>query len=219
MWPNNPICRSTRTTVRKPRPTPDLRFVFHPELDPDYVHFDGHEQASFVAKAASLTRANAWWLAEAALLSYWGEATAVRRFETAGLRAQFVEVEDTQAYVAWSAEFLLSQLPRHATRQHGRHRRRCARDAGALDEWCRSLRVQGRLGAHLVAPDEGRRTARDGTHRMVRRTQPRRSASDALGRPFCRHRRHLYARLSACRGPTVRRRIRCAFWGPLAALR
>jgi hypothetical protein len=93
--------------MRKPRPTPDLRFVFNPELDPDYVHFGGHEQASFAAKAASLTRVNAWWLAEAALLSYWGKATGVSRFESAGLCATFVEVEDTQAYVAWSADFLL----------------------------------------------------------------------------------------------------------------
>ncbi len=68
--------------MRKPRATPDLRFVFNPELDADYVHFDGHEQASFAAKAASLTRANAWWLAEAALLSYWGTATGVSRFES-----------------------------------------------------------------------------------------------------------------------------------------
>jgi triacylglycerol lipase len=86
--------------VQRPRATPDLRFVFHPEADDSYRHFDGHEAAPFEPQAATLTRANAWWLAEAALLAYWAPAQAVPRFAAAVLDATFVEGGDTQAYVA-----------------------------------------------------------------------------------------------------------------------
>ena len=44
--------------MRKPRPAPDLRFVFHPEADTEYRHFEGHEQAPFSANATFVTRAN-----------------------------------------------------------------------------------------------------------------------------------------------------------------
>jgi len=93
--------------MQKPRPSPDLRFVFHPESDSGYRHFLGSQEASFNAKATSVIRANAWWLAESALLSYWDAAEATRRFAGAGLTAEFVEEADTQAYVAWSADAIL----------------------------------------------------------------------------------------------------------------
>ena len=41
--------------MQKPRAIPDLRFVFHPEQDREYVHFDGHEQAPFEASAPVVT--------------------------------------------------------------------------------------------------------------------------------------------------------------------
>jgi triacylglycerol lipase len=93
--------------MQKPRAIPDLQFVFHPERDAGYVHFDGRQQAPFDPRARSLTRANAWWLAESALLSYWDRDTAVSRFAGAGLQAAFVEQGDTQAYVAWSDAFVI----------------------------------------------------------------------------------------------------------------
>jgi triacylglycerol lipase len=93
--------------MQKPRPTPDLRFVFHPEADTDYRHFDGHEQAPFAADAPATTRANAWWLAESALLAYWPPDVAEARFAGAGLTAELVEMGDTQAYLASSAEAVL----------------------------------------------------------------------------------------------------------------
>ena len=74
--------------MRKPRPAPDPKFVFDPASDAAYVHFDGHQHAPFDAAATSMTRANAWWLAEAALLAYWTPADAVPRFLSAGLTAQ-----------------------------------------------------------------------------------------------------------------------------------
>ena len=93
--------------MQKPRPQPDLQFVFHPEQDADYVHFDGYEEAPFDANARSVTRANAWWLAESALLSYWDPKTAASRFAGAGLQSAFVDESDTQAYVAWSDTFVI----------------------------------------------------------------------------------------------------------------
>lgn len=93
--------------MQKPRPTPDLRLVFHPESDASYRHFDGSQEAPFSATAASVTRANAWWLAESALLTYWDAAEAIRRFAAAGLSAELVAEADTQAYVAWSTDAIL----------------------------------------------------------------------------------------------------------------
>jgi triacylglycerol lipase len=86
--------------VQRPRANPDLRFVFHPEADDSYRHFDGHETVPFDPGAATMTRANAWWLAEAALLAYWDPDEARQRFAAAGLAAELVVDGDTQAYVA-----------------------------------------------------------------------------------------------------------------------
>lgn len=93
--------------MRKPRATPDLRFVFHPETDSTYVHFENHQQVPFGFAANSVTRANAWWLAESALLSYWESAEAIARFNRAGLSAEFVGHGDTQAYIASNAHAVL----------------------------------------------------------------------------------------------------------------
>ena len=86
--------------MQRPRAIPDLRLVFHPEADASYRHFDGHEAVPFDPDAATVTRAHAWWLAEAALLSYWDPDQARPRFAAAGLDAEIVEGGDTQAYVA-----------------------------------------------------------------------------------------------------------------------
>jgi hypothetical protein len=93
--------------MQKPRLKQELRFVFHPETDTEYRHFEGHEQAKFTANAGVVTRANAWWLAESALLTYWPPTAALGKFAAAGLTATFVEQGDTQAYVASSADAVL----------------------------------------------------------------------------------------------------------------
>ena len=93
--------------MRKPRPVPDPKFVFDPASDAAYVHFDGHQNAPFDAAATSMTRANAWWLAEAALLAYWTPTGAIPRFQAAGLTAKPFEKQDSQAYVAWNDEAVL----------------------------------------------------------------------------------------------------------------
>lgn len=93
--------------MKRPRPTPDIDFVFHPENDGGYRHFDGHEAVPFDAGATSATRAHAWWLAEAALLAYWDPAEAMARFAAAGLTAEFIEGGETQLYVAHSTDTVL----------------------------------------------------------------------------------------------------------------
>jgi hypothetical protein len=93
--------------VQRPRAIPDLRFVFNPESDAAYRHFDGREAVPFDAQAGVMTRAHAWWLAEAALLAYWDPGEAVPRFAAAGLAADFIGQGETQVYVAAGTDAVL----------------------------------------------------------------------------------------------------------------
>ncbi len=93
--------------MQRKRPTPDLQFVLRPESDTTYRHFEGHETVPFDAGATRVTRAHAWWLAEAALLTYWDRGEAVARFASAGLEATPIVGGDTQLYVAHSATAVL----------------------------------------------------------------------------------------------------------------
>jgi hypothetical protein len=57
----------------------------------------------FDAAARGFSPVNAWWLADAALLSYWDAGVATTRFrEQAGLESEFFTNGGTQAYVAWN---------------------------------------------------------------------------------------------------------------------
>jgi triacylglycerol lipase len=94
--------------TRKPRAKPDVRFVFHPEADTEYVHFKDRAQNPFDARPLRLGRRNAWWLADAALLAYWGPADALPRFQAAGfVKTEFVDVSGVQCYVAWTDDFIV----------------------------------------------------------------------------------------------------------------
>jgi triacylglycerol lipase len=95
-------------------PKPSLRLVAHPESDTEYIHFqpqmeDGsrHRAADllpFDAAAQEFSPVNAWWLADAALLSYWNPDIATDRFrEQAGLDSEFLMAGGTQAYVTWNS--------------------------------------------------------------------------------------------------------------------
>lgn len=50
----------------KPRPIRRIALVFHPERDSDYRHFAEAKSHPFDTSALSLSRRNAWWLADAA---------------------------------------------------------------------------------------------------------------------------------------------------------
>jgi hypothetical protein len=94
--------------TQKPRARPVLRFVLHPEADTEYVHFKDSKLNPFDARPLSLGRRNAWWLAEAALLTYWAPSRALPCFQEAGfLKTEFVDESGAQCYVSWTDDFVV----------------------------------------------------------------------------------------------------------------
>jgi pimeloyl-ACP methyl ester carboxylesterase len=88
--------------VRKELPTYTLDFVFHPEHDTSYKHFENGARHPFQPDPDNgVPRVNAWWLAESALLTYWGDKDAIEKFAAAGLTAKFLRAGATDCYVAW----------------------------------------------------------------------------------------------------------------------
>jgi triacylglycerol lipase len=93
---------------KKPLPRPSLSLVLHPEDDPGYQHFEDSLNVPFETAPAAFSRINAWWLADAALLSYWPPDAARQIFDDqAHLQSEAVLRLDTQAYVAWNQAFAL----------------------------------------------------------------------------------------------------------------
>jgi len=88
-------------------PIYDGRFVLRPEQDTSYVHFENAATHPFQPDPASFPRVNVWWLAEAALLSYWDPDPAIARFNAAGLEAEFVKAGGTECYVIWQSTWLV----------------------------------------------------------------------------------------------------------------
>ncbi len=91
----------------KPRPIRRIELVFHPERDSDYQHFAEAGNHPFNVSASSLSRRNAWWLADAALLAYWDEAHARSRFGDAGLEAAAFNEAGVDGYVATGDGFAI----------------------------------------------------------------------------------------------------------------
>ena len=84
-----------------------MRFVLHPAADAAYVHYEGSHANPFEPAAAGVSRANAWWLAEAALLSYWPPGIAIARFRSAGMETAFIEQRGVQCYVSVASAFVI----------------------------------------------------------------------------------------------------------------
>ena len=195
---------------KKPLPRPSLSLVLHPEDDPAYQHFEDALNVPFQTVAGTFSRINAWWLADAALLSYWPPDAARRIFnDQAHLESESVQRLDTQAHVAWNDAFALvafrGTAAGFADRRAGRRTNR-AQGMGRARR-ARACRVQGRargrLGSHRRDPDPARQPAG-----LVHGTQPRRGAGDARRRPvraraaeprLRRARRHLHLRIAARR--------------------
>jgi hypothetical protein len=91
----------------KKRAQPNILFVFHPEKDSTYVHFEHAAEHPFIADAGSVVRRNAWWLGDAALLSYWDADVALDRLHGAGMEAKAFDVGELQAYVSWTESFVI----------------------------------------------------------------------------------------------------------------
>ena len=96
----------------KPRAERDMRFVLHPAADAGYVHFEDSDQHPFEPGAAGVSRVNAWWLAEAALLAYWPPAVATARFRSAGMETDFIEQRGVQCYVSVAPAFAIISASR-----------------------------------------------------------------------------------------------------------
>ena len=99
--------------VKRNAPKPSLWLVTHPESDAEYFHFqpqmaDGSvrravDATPFDASATVFSPVNAWWLAEAALLSYWDPASVASRLSAqAGLASEWFDRRGTEGYVAWN---------------------------------------------------------------------------------------------------------------------
>ena len=91
----------------KPRAERDMRFVLHPADDTAYAHYEGSDANPFEPAAAGISRMNAWWLAEAALLAYWPPAIAIARFRAAGMESAFIEQRGVQCYVSVAPAFAI----------------------------------------------------------------------------------------------------------------
>lgn len=91
----------------KAPPVYSTQFVLHPEQDSDYRHFENSQSHPFQSQAAAVSRVNAWWLAEAALASYWAPAAASGIFSAAGLQSDYLTAKGTDCYVAWRADAVI----------------------------------------------------------------------------------------------------------------
>jgi len=91
----------------RPRPTPDVTLVFHPQQDVSYVHFLDGDAHPFDPAKGRLGRRNAWWLADAALLSYWAPDEARERYGRVGFDVEPFFGGTTQCYLAWNDQAVI----------------------------------------------------------------------------------------------------------------
>src|SRR5262249_26994423 len=85
--------------IRKPLPPPSLDLVVFPQSDTEYIHFEDAQDNPFDRRAEEFSPANAWWLADAALLSYWDEAAAQPIWSRAGLNFEFLSDAGVQCHM------------------------------------------------------------------------------------------------------------------------
>jgi hypothetical protein len=97
--------------VIRPRPTPEIDLVFHPQRDQAYVHFENGDAHPFDPAPGALGRRKAWWLAEAALLTYWTTGEVTQRYARTGFETEPIFSSPTQSYVAWNDSASSSALP------------------------------------------------------------------------------------------------------------
>lgn len=100
----------------KPLPDPNapldlwIDLVTHPEKNrTNHINFDDAARYPFQADATQLSRVNAWWLAEASLLSYWhddDEVKTIYRNQTS-LTCQPLSEQGTQCHVAANHELAI----------------------------------------------------------------------------------------------------------------
>jgi triacylglycerol lipase len=93
----------------KTAPVYSLELVLHPERDTTYAHFENAASIPFQSNPSGFHRVNVWWLAEAALASYWGRSEGIAIFNAAGCNCEYLEETSTstECYVVWQRDWLL----------------------------------------------------------------------------------------------------------------
>jgi len=110
--------------VKKPIPAPTPEVVLPPNISHDY--FEDFESHPFRYSAIEFEWVNAWWLAEAALLSYADSAFVTDRFSKTGLELagqQPFSGGSTQCYIAHNDAFVIvvfrgTQVPKPGADQN-----------------------------------------------------------------------------------------------------
>ncbi len=91
-----------------PKPIPLITWSNMAPPFTEHTYFENREHFAFQPDSPSFSLVNAWWLMEAALLSYAGEAFAKPRFEAAGFEAvRFFSGHATQCYVVANQRFAI----------------------------------------------------------------------------------------------------------------
>jgi triacylglycerol lipase len=93
--------------MQKPAPVYSIDLVLHPQHDGVYRHFDNAPANPFQPSPTDFPRVNVWWLAEAALLTYWDPREAIPIFESAGFTCEFQSAGGTDCYVAVQKDFVV----------------------------------------------------------------------------------------------------------------
>jgi triacylglycerol lipase len=91
----------------KPLPPPSSELLFFPEHDVDYVHFEDAREHPFDRDAREYSSVNAWWLADAALLSYWDQDRARAVWSRAGLQFEFLSVQGVQCHIGYADRLVI----------------------------------------------------------------------------------------------------------------
>ena len=189
--------------MQKPAPVYSSDLVFHPEHDAAYKHFENAAANPFQPNAADLSRVNAWWLAEAALLTYWSPADAIPIYRSAGFDCTFVSANGTDCYVASQKDFLVVAF---RGTQPGQWQDVLA-DANLVQAPWDTGRVHlGFKNAfNVIRPqlDPLVADAGAGPDALVLRPQPRRCPGDAGGRSLHSRPRRLHVRLTPSRRSDV----------------
>lgn len=89
----------------KPVPPATIKEIFPPNKN--YQYFEKNTEHPFKHKSEQFQMVNAWWLADAALLSYAEKNFVEDEFQKAGLNTNFFSGNSTQCYVAHNNNFVI----------------------------------------------------------------------------------------------------------------
>ncbi|MCK7492774.1 MAG: hypothetical protein MZW92_15505 [Comamonadaceae bacterium] len=187
-------------------PEPSLECTLHPERDGAYRHFENAARHPFDAAAAQMTRRNAWWLAEAALLSYWPTQQALPIFQQAGLQAQRLDAGSTNCYVAWQDDCVMVAFRGTQPDQWGDVLDDLKFPPVAVDHGTGTWRFPRCLQPHPAVAGGQAAGAGARTLGVVQRPQPGCRAGDPGGRLVARYARRLHHGNVAGGRSAVRRR-------------